>query len=131
MSISGKFLSCSIGATVIAGAHEWSVAEVGDRIEATTGATSGRGKKDVGVIDCRIRIVLYLDVTAGIFTTMRAGTTLSSLKLFAVSTATNPLYTFTTVNVFESTVRGQVRDRFIVELECEPAGNVITAAEPN
>jgi hypothetical protein len=33
--------------------------------------------------------------------------------------------------VFDTTVRGQIRDRFIVEADLEAYGDVITATDPN
>lgn len=132
MSISGKYLKATIGATptIIAGTYEWSVNETGDRLEATTGADNGRGKKDVGVIDTRVKVTFYFDVTAGVFNFIRPGTILTSLKLYTDSSNTNPLYAFTSAKVFDTNVRGQVRDRFIVEADIEAYGNVITVADP-
>lgn len=131
MSISGKFLTAKIGTTNIAGTHEWSCRETGDKLEATTGTDGGRGKKDVGVIDTIVRVVFYLDITTGAHGFIRTGTTLSNLKLFLDGSATNPLYAFTTAKVFDCNTRGQVRDRFIVEADIEAYGNVVTANEPN
>lgn len=131
MSISGKYLTVKIGTTVVAGNFDWSVDETADKLEGTTGANNGRGKKDPGVIDCVARFRLYLDVTAGTYTALRAGAAITNLKLFLVAASTNPAYAFTAFNVFSSKLAGQVRDRFIVDVEGEPAGDVITASEPN
>lgn len=131
MSISGKFLSATVGVGTIEGTHEWTVNERGDRLEATTGANNGRGKKDVGVIDTMVKIVFYLDITTGEFQFIRTGTTLTNLKLFLDNTATNPMYLLTSARVFDTTVRGQVRDRFIVEADIEAVGDVVTQNEPN
>lgn len=131
MSISGKFLTAKINTTVIAGVHEWTVNETADRLEATTGADGGRGKKDVGVIDTTVRIVFYFDITTGEHLFIAAGTTITTLKLFADGAAVTPLYSFTTAKVFDKTVRGQIRDRFIVDTDIEAYGNVITAADGN
>lgn len=131
MPITGKFLSCTINGTVLAGTHEWSVQETADRLDATTGANNGRGRKEAGVIDTRIRVTFYLDITSGLFTAVRPGTVLTNLRLFTRSAASNPVYLFSSATVFDMTVRGQVRDRFVVDCDIEPAGDVITATEPN
>lgn len=130
MAISGKYLSASIGATNIVGVHEWSFDETADRLEATTGSNGGRGKKDVGVIDGNIRIVFYFDTSTGDYAFIRAGTTLSNLKLFHNIDAATPLVAVSSATVFTSRVRGQVRDRMIVEAEIESNGDVITITDP-
>jgi hypothetical protein len=130
MSISGKYLSAAIGMTNIEGTHEWSFDEKGDRLEATVGSTNGRGRKDVGVIDSNIRIVFYLDITSGEYAFIRAGTTLSNLALFHDMNADDPMFLIATAKVFDSRVRGQVRERMIVEAEIEPYGDVITVVDP-
>ncbi len=130
MSISGKYLTARLGATNITGTHEWSVSESGDRLEATTGANNGRGKKDVGVIDTRIKVVFYLDVSSGAFVFIRTGTALTDLKLFADGNSVTPLYSISSATVFEASVRGQIRDRFIVDAEIEANGDVVTANNP-
>jgi len=130
VSISGKYLGAAVGMTDISGVHEWSMDETGDPLDATTGADNGRGKKDVGVIDTRIRVVFYLDISSGVYAFIRAGTTLTNLKLFHDLNALTPLAAFTTATVFTSRVRGQIRDRMIVEAEIEPYGDVITVTDP-
>jgi len=131
MSISGKFLGADVGGEAIDGTHEWSVTETADALEATTGAHNGRGKKDVGVIDTKIRVMFYLDITTGVYAFIRAGAVLANVDLFADVNASAPLYSFATATVFSSTVRGQIRDRMIVEAELEASGDVVTANEPN
>lgn len=131
MSISGKFLTAKLGTALIVGTHEIGADEEADRLEATTGADNGRARKDAGVVETRMRVVLYLDVTSGVYTTLRAGTTLTDLKFFARAAATTPIYAATSATVFSMRLRGQIRDRFIVECEIEPNGDVVTAAEPN
>jgi hypothetical protein len=130
-SISGKFLTGKVGIGDIDGIHEWSVNETADRLEATTGADGGRGKKDVGVIDTRIRVVFYLGINDGQYIFIRPGTTITNLNLWADQDATTALYAFTSAKVFDTTVRGQIRDRFIVEADLEAYGDVITATDPN
>jgi hypothetical protein len=126
--IQGAFLSAKLGATpaTIVGTHEWSVNEVADRLEATTGADSGRGRKEAGVIDTRIKIRFYFDVASGVAAFIRAGTVLTDLKLFADESSSSPMYSITSATVFGFNVQGQVRDRFIVDADIEANGAVIT-----
>jgi hypothetical protein len=130
VSISGKFLTAAVNGVNIDGTHEWSVAESGDRLEATTGANNGRGKKDVGCIDTRIRVVFYLDISTGLFTFIRTGAVLTDLQLFHNIVASAPLYQIASATVFDATVRGQIRDRMIVEADIEANGDVVTATDP-
>jgi hypothetical protein len=89
-SISGKFLTGKVGIGDIDGIHEWSVNETADRLEATTGADGGRGKKDVGVIDTRIRVVFYLGINDGQYIFIRPGTTITNRTRRPRSTPSRP-----------------------------------------
>lgn len=133
MSISGKFIKATYGAgpTTIAGTFEWTCQETADRLEATAGSDNGRGKKDVGVIDTKFRVRFYFDATTGVATFIRTGTNFTSFKLFARAAATNPIYAFTNVNVFDFNIVGQVRDRIIVDVDLEAYGDVITFTDAN
>jgi hypothetical protein len=124
--ISGAYLACKIGSTTIVGVHEWSATEVGDRLEATTGADSGRGRKECGVIDTQVKIRFYFDVATGVAAFIRTGTVLSNLKLFADANSTNPMYLISSATVFNFHVHGQVRDRWVVDVDIEANGSVIT-----
>jgi hypothetical protein len=131
MAITGKYLSMEIGVATLAGVHSWDVDETADEIEATTGADNGRGRKDVGVVDTVANVVLYLDITSGLYTALRAGATLSNVKLYADKDADDPLYTFSAAKAFGLKLGGRVRDKFEVTGKIIPTGDVITAAEPN
>ncbi len=82
MSISAKYLTCFVGGSELEGTHEYNVNERGDRIEATTGSDNGRGKKDVGVIDTMMRVMLYADAATFDPTGISAGTVLSVLQFW-------------------------------------------------
>lgn len=131
MSISAKLMTAKIGVTEIAGTHEVSSDEEADRLEATTAADNGRSRKDAGVVETRVRVVFYLDVTTGVHVFIRAGTILTALKFFARSGAVTPIFTWSSATVFSSRIRGQIRDRMIVEAEIEPNGDAATAADCN
>lgn len=133
MSISGKYLGASVGTGMalvdISGVHEWSCAEAGDRLEATVGADNGRGRKDVGVIDSRIKVRFYFDIATGAASFIRTGTTLTDLALYADIGGT-ALYTFDSATVFDFNIVGQVRDRFIVDADLEANGDVVNFSDP-
>ncbi|AMV27563.1 hypothetical protein VT84_24390 [Gemmata sp. SH-PL17] len=131
MSITGKYLTAMVSAAPIAGTHEWSANETGDRLEATTGADNGRGRKHVGVIDSRFRIRFYFDITTGAANFIRTGTTLSDLALFADKDADTPIYLIESATVFDFNIAGQVRDRFIVDADIEANGDVIDFSDGN
>ena len=132
-TISGKYLQATVGAmpTVIAGTHEWSGRESGDRLEGTTGANNGRGRKYCGVIDGQFRIRFYFDVNSGLAAFIRTGTVLTNLKLYADEAATNPIYALTSATVFDFNMVGRVRDTFIVDADIESNGDVITFNDGN
>lgn len=130
MSISGKLLAVTIGATTVVGSHTWSCEEFADELDATTGADAGFETSDFGVYGARISIEFWLDVTTGLYSYIRRGTILTNLKLWLSSLATNPMFLFTTAKVFKSTPRGQVRDRFGVSVEAKGQGSY-TQNEPN
>ena len=129
--ISGKYLTALVGSTPIDGTHEWDANETGDRLEATTGSSNGCGKKDVGVIDTRIKIRFYFDITTGSAAFIRAGTVLTDLALYADGTADVPIYLIESATVFDFRLGGQVRDRFIVDADIEANGDVITFSDGN
>ena len=130
--ITGAFLACKLGNAAIAGTHEWSASEVADRLEATTGADQGRGRKEAGVIDTQIKIRFYFDIVVGVASFIRAGTVLTNLKLFANQSSPNPMYLIASATVFNFNVHGQIRDKWVVDADIETNGNVITFSDaPN
>ena len=131
MSVSGKFLTATVGSANVNGTHEWSAQETADRQEATTGADRGRGRKDGGVIDTKVSVTFYLDIATGQFTFVRTGTILTDVKLFADIDSATPLYELGTAEVFDFQIRGQVRGQMIATCELEAKGDVVTALNAN
>lgn len=129
MSVSGKFLTCKLGSTVIAGNYSWSVEESGEKLDKTTGADSGRGNQDIGVIDTTVQIKGYHDNATGVYTPIRSGTTLTDLKLFVLSTDTDPAFAFSSATVGRSRIGAEVRGKFEWDCECYPSGNVVAYTE--
>lgn len=131
MSISAKLITAKLGAAEIVGTHEFGSDEEADKLEATTAVDNGRSRKDAGVVEDRIRVLFYLDVTTGVHVAFRAANVLTNLKLFARNLAITPILSYASATIFSRRIRGQIRDRLIVECELEPNGDVITAADCN
>lgn len=130
MSISGRALSAVIGSTTIGGVHEWSAEETAEKLDSTTAANSGYATADFGVLELAVTLTLYLDVTTGAYSIVRRGTTITNLKLFLDKDATNPAFLIPSFKVFESSIRGTVRDRVIVSVRGFSQGSY-TSNEPN
>ena len=128
--ITGAYLSAAVNGTPIAGTHEWGCNETSDRLEATTGADGGRGRKEVGVIDTKIKIRFYLDIVAGRMGFIRTGTQLTNLQLYLDDQAPTPLYAISEARVFDTNVVGQVRDKWVVDADIEAVGNVVEFTDP-
>lgn len=131
MSISGKFLTAFVNGAEVIGTFEGDVTEQADKLEATTGTDEGRGRKDPGVVDTIFKVTLYCDVTNGSFAALRAGNTLTDVEFWLNRNATSPIYVFEEARAFNLHVRGQIRDRVIVDCEIEAYGDVVTQNEPN
>lgn len=130
MTISGKALAAKIGATLISGVHEWSAEERADSLEKTTAADGGFAAHDHGVFELSVSMTLYLDITAGAYANVRRGTVISDLRLYLDTSATNPIFAVPTFKVDTSTVRGQIRDKFVVQVTGKASG-AYTQNEPN
>lgn len=78
-----------------------------------------------------VRISFYFEIVTGVANFIRTGTVLSNLKLFANGSSTTPVYAITSATVFDFNIRGQVRDKFVVDVEVEANGDVITFSDGN
>ena len=130
LTISGKNLRVQIGATTLAGAFGWTVEESFEELDGTVGESAGSDEPDVGVQSARITLELLLDITAGQYSIIRAGTTLTTLKCWLRSAATNPMFSFPTARVFSTTPRGEVKGRFQVTVQAKSVGTY-TCNDPN
>jgi hypothetical protein len=127
MSISAKFLTCYVNGQEVVGTHEYNINERGDRIEATTGTDGGRGKKDVGVVDTMMRVMIYADATTFDPTGLKVGDTLLLLEFFtSPDENATPIYQIDEATIFETTFRGQIRDKFVWECDIEARGDTVT-----
>src|SRR5258708_3857979 len=127
MATTGKYLTSAINGVDVAGTHEWSVEEVGDRLDRTVGADQGRGNPEVGVIDTKITIKFYFDITAGVINFIRTGVVLADLSLFADGNSGTALYTIDLAIVLRIMTQGRIRDQWVVTAEIEAQGDVVAA----
>jgi hypothetical protein len=126
MSSTGKFLTAEVNGANVDGTHEWSVQRTADRLEATTGADRGAGRKDGGVVDTKVTITFYFDIVSGRFVEFDTGNILVGLNLFTTIDSSVPQYAIDEAEVFDVTFRGQIRGQFVVTVECEAKGDVVT-----
>lgn len=85
MSMSGKYLSVTIGASpaVLTGVQEWTFEEETGELDRTSGASGGYGDRDADVLDATVTMRLFFDTTTGDMTPVRASTVLTDLTLYA------------------------------------------------
>lgn len=130
MSTSGKYITVFVGATEIAGNHEFTIQETTDRLEATRGRDRGRGRKDGGVTDTKATVKWYLDIADGSFAALRAATIINNVQFYHSVDNPIPLYVFDEAEIFDFQVVGQVRGQMICTCELEAKGDVVSANDP-
>ncbi len=108
MSISGKYMTCLIGSTVVADNYAWDVDEDAKELDRTVGADNGYGDLDLGVQRATISIKGYMDVATGQYTKVEAGQIISNVHLYRDSADAIPAYTFPLVAVPKSKQGGEV-----------------------
>ena len=121
MSISGKFITCTIGNVEVEGNYAWEVEEGGDVLDRTVGSDNGAARQDMGVQDCRISIRGYMDVSTGNYIPVRRGTVISNLELFRNDTDTNAAFVIPEALVSRSKQKAEVRGK--VEWDCDALAN--------
>src|SRR5262245_47421418 len=82
MSVSGKFMSCTINGVEIFDNYAWTAEEGGDVLERTAGRHQGKEAEDMGVENCHVTIRGYMDVELGQYVPVRRGTIITNLRLF-------------------------------------------------
>jgi hypothetical protein len=108
MSVSGKYMTCKIGTTVIFDNYAWTVDENNKELDRTTGAFNGFGAEDLGIQRARIAIKGYMDVSLGQYTVVSTNTIITNLNLYRDENDTTPAYNFPTAKVFKSSQGGEV-----------------------
>lgn len=123
MAITGKYLSCAIGTTNIAGVQGWTATEDVAKLDGQTGNHAGFSANEPGGITLSITMDLIQDITSGVYSTISAGTTISNLKLYRNANGTSIAFDVPSFVVFNSEQKGAVRDRFTVRVSGEAYGS--------
>ncbi len=132
--ISGKYLEAKIGnmsPVFIPGNDAWTVEEAQDELDGTTGEDEGHENPDGGVISHTVTLHCWMDLLAGDYASVRAGTTISYLKLYRDKDDVTPAFLFTSAHVFRSSQGGRVRERMEVNCTAKAKGNVVTYSDPS
>ena len=130
MSVSGAYLSARIGNTTIAGVQSWTASESVDELDAQVGSDNGYSKYDFGSITLSVTLDLVQDISSGVYTTIRAGTTITNLNLYRNANATSQAFNVPTFKVYESEQKGAIKDRFTTRVSGKAYGNY-TAYDPS
>lgn len=130
MSISGKYLTCTIGATEIAGNYAWDADEGGDVLDATVGSDRGWEREDMGVQNLHVTIKGYMDVSTGQYAVVRRGTVISNLMLYRHLDDETPAFVVESALVVRSRQGGEVRGKLEWNAEVHSQGDVVTYNDP-
>lgn len=113
MSISGKYLTATVGGTAIDGTHSWEADHQVDDLDATVGNDGGFTDTDAGCESLSVRVQFYFDLTTGAAAGLRPGTELTNVNLYRVASS-DLAYTIPTAIVVGRTFSAQVRGRLEV-----------------
>lgn len=122
MSVSGKKLSMKVGVTTFAAIVGWTVREKVDELDAATAADAGYDHPDAGFAGATIEIKGVLDITTGVYSPIKAGTTITTLKLYRDINDTTEAYSFPTALVVESSQGAENRGRFEISATAKSSG---------
>lgn len=126
MSISGAYLSAKIGSTEIEGVMEWTAEEEVEELDRTGGADQGFGNRDAGVKDLTVTMRLFQDTTTGDYATIKAGTTITNLRLRRVAADTNPAFDIPSALVLRSSTAVKTRGGIYVDVTAKNRGSYTT-----
>ena len=116
MSVSGKYIVAKINGTIVAGVQEWEADETIDQLDGTTGADEGFEADDGGIQRVVVTMNLVQDITTGVYSAVRAGTSITNLTLYRDKDDAQPAFSIPIFRVFQSTNRGEVRGRVTVRV---------------
>lgn len=123
MSISGKKLSLDINSTTLVGIVSWRVREKVDELDGASAATGGFDNPEAGFAGATIEIRGLFDIVAGVYTPIRAGTTLATLELFRDIADTTPAFSFSSALVLTSDQGAENRGRFEINATVKSKGS--------
>lgn len=130
MSVSGKYMTCSINGLEIFDNYSWSMDEGGDALDRTTGAWNGWEAEDMGVQNGHVSIKGYMDVSTGQYLPIRRGQIITNLLLFPDENSIVPSFTIPEALIVRSTQGGEIRGKIEWSCEVHSRGEVI-ATDPS
>jgi hypothetical protein len=119
---SGKQITADIGVALVPGVQSWQAEESVQELSGETAQDLGFEHPDFGLQVVSVSLQLVIDITTGLMSPIRAGTTISNLNLFASLTAGRPIFSIPTFRVFKSTPKGEVNGRFTYEVSGKSSG---------
>lgn len=131
MAVTGKKIGMKIGVTTFTALVGWTVDEKADELDQTTSADMGYGNPDSGVIQASISLkgLASVDV-AHLYAPVRAGTLITTLKLYREIDDTTEAFNFPFALVIDSSMSGEVRGRFEISASLKSRGSY-TYNEPS
>jgi hypothetical protein len=93
-----------------------------DELDATTGADGGFGDVDTGVIQGMVRARLYVDVSASVYLSIVAATTITNVNLYLDLTSPTSLCTLPIIKVLSTPIRARVRDSWQIDFMAKTRG---------
>jgi hypothetical protein len=104
------------------GLVSWRARESADELDATTAADAGYAHPDTGVLGLTVEISGVMDLTSGDYTPIRAGTAITTLKLYRDIDVTEAFLIGSAV-VIESSQGGSIRERFEISATIKSVGS--------
>lgn len=102
MSVSGKYLACTIDGVDFEDLMDWTVDEDSEAAERVTGSTGGFHDEDSGILKATITMNFVQDTTTGFYAAVAAGTVITNLRLWRNAGDTNPAFLFPLARVQRS-----------------------------
>jgi hypothetical protein len=122
MSVSGKFLTCTINGVEVFDNFAWEAEEGGDVLERTAGRHNGKEAEDMGVENCHISIKGHMDVQLGQYTPVRRGTIITNLKLYRNRNDSTPAFDIPEALSARSKQGGEIKGKVAWDAEVHTRG---------
>lgn len=122
--ISGKHLTATVGGTplTLIGTQEWRQRGESDKLDGQTAEHEGFSANEPGTDTSAVDITLVQDLTTGIYTIIKNGTTLTDLKLYRHVDDDTPAFHYPIANVFSSDNGSAIKDKFTTKCSIENYG---------
>lgn len=125
MSISGKHIAAKIGSmapVLVPGLQNWSGDYSAEKLDGTTAEDEGFSNPDDGLHSLSVSMELVIDITSGSMVSLKAGTLINDLLLFADIAATTPIFAIPLFKIFKCTPKGEINGRFTYSVQGESKG---------